>query len=198
MQFGVQPTEFLQVLETRDGHGPGQFRPVGWFDEVGAGPNLAGPCHQVRILMGREQNDRTGTFLLDLSGRLQTVHIRHHNIHQNDVGPEGLRQLHRLSPVRRSADHLMSPNLQLVLNHIADQGLIVNDQYSEWLVCIHRLSVLRLATYVRLVASVLMHRVVTAPFSLASDTVPRRVSTINCRISCIPTLPPFPHNTSGG
>ena len=61
-------------------------------------------------------------------GRLDAVHVRHLDVHEDDVGPRGAGQVDRLGAVARLADHLVPFFLEHLAQVHADERLVFGDQ----------------------------------------------------------------------
>jgi len=98
--------------------------------------------HELAVVVGGEHDDPDERpALLDLAGRLQSVHLRHADVEQHDVGfdPAGLEELDHLVAVRRLAQDLdVAGHLQIAAQALAHQGVIVSDDYFDPHVLHHR------------------------------------------------------------
>ena len=77
------------------------------LDEIGVGTGLLRtPRRQRPVVAGQHDHLGEGERPLDLTGRLQTAHAGHPEVHQDDVGLEARRQLDPGLAVRALADHV--------------------------------------------------------------------------------------------
>src|SRR5215472_6078917 len=87
--------------------GPDQLLSRGVLEQVAGRPGLDGGKHVVvRVVRGQDQNLRRRRGLAQPAGRLDPTHLRHAQVHEDDVGPQppGLGEC--LSTVSRLTDDL--------------------------------------------------------------------------------------------
>ena len=77
--------------------------------QVSHHPHLTRPLDQVTPAICREQQDRAKLLLPEDFGRVDAVHLRHLDIHNDDVRPQLAGQVNGSLPVSRFAGHPRSP-----------------------------------------------------------------------------------------
>ena len=100
-------------------------------------PACTNPERVVDVLVhvegGQHHDLRIGTVVTEqAASRLDPVDVGHADVHQHDVRPQAPRLRHRLSPVRRLADHLdVLFSLEDHAEAGADERLVVDDQHAK-------------------------------------------------------------------
>ena len=101
-------------------------------ERLGAGQLNRMRIHR-RARVNREpENLNERKFGADAARGLDTVHFRHRDIHQDDVGPEHVRLSDRLEPVGGFAHDLkLWPRLQYLAEGLTQRRVIIDDQYPQ-------------------------------------------------------------------
>ena len=106
---------------------------VGPFDEEAGRPCM---LDRVRGLVpsqhGQPENPDVGELGADARRRLDAVHVRHRDVHQDDIGPQRMRVGDRLEAVGRIADHReLRPLMEHLSQRAPHRRVIVDDQNPE-------------------------------------------------------------------
>src|SRR5258706_9617512 len=80
---------------------------------------------------GEDQHARLRTLLDDAPRRLHAVELRHGDVHDDDVRPQTLRLGHRLATVTRNRNHLHVSRFEQRAKTVADDRVIVGEQYGH-------------------------------------------------------------------
>ena len=78
------------------------------------------------------ENPDVGELGADARGRFDAVHVRHRDVHEDDVGPQRVRVGDRLEAVRRLADDReLRPLIEHLPQRAPDRRVIVDDENPE-------------------------------------------------------------------
>ena len=85
---------------------------------------------QVVLLLGDREHDdgdiRLG--LADPAGGLQPSHPGHPDVHEHELGQEGVDEGDRLRAIRGLPDHLVAPGVEQGGHAVAEEGVVVRDE----------------------------------------------------------------------
>jgi hypothetical protein len=100
-----------------------------WLDDEILGARLDGLDDQRLLPHGAaHQHARRRVELADLPHRIDAAHVRHHDVHRDEVRPQLLVLLHGLHARLRLTDDLETGLLEDVADHGAHEDRVVADQ----------------------------------------------------------------------
>ena len=109
------------------------------LEDVAPGSRSHGLHDELSVVVGREHDHADlGVALLDLSGRLQTVHLGHPDVQQHDVGFAAtvLHEPQHFASVGRFSHHLdVARHLQVSTQPLTDQRVVVGNDYLDRHIC---------------------------------------------------------------
>src|SRR6266853_3060952 len=106
------------------------FLARGFLEDVALRARLQRPVDVLRAqIHGEDQHARLRTFLDDAPRRLDTVELRHGDVHDDDVRSQAQRLGDRLATVARDRDHLQVAHLKKGAKTVADDSVIVGEQH---------------------------------------------------------------------
>ena len=128
---GDRPTEDRLPARHRP-HRPGQLVLVGVLEHVAAGACLERFIDPVAVRVHRKDDDAGfGIALHDFPGRVDAVHLRHHDVHQGHIRAQIAGKLHRLRPIADRSDNLEGPpRKQQMADAVGNDRVIVRDEDS--------------------------------------------------------------------
>ena len=102
------------------------------LEQVLDDPLLDGLLDQVRVAVGRQDDDRGARVAGDLAGGREAVQARHLDVHEHHVGQRPAADLDRALAVVDDGHDVVAQRLQLALQAGGDRLLIVGDQDLQW------------------------------------------------------------------
>src|SRR5450759_4039978 len=133
--------QFLKLSETGQRHLDGRreiFLAVG-FDKVSRHPGLACTVNQVALAVRAEQHHRRDALFGQDLGCFDAVHVRHLDVHDDDVGAQLARLVDRAAAIRHFAHYQVAQIGEHLPQVHADQRLVVGHNNS---CSLHRITLL--------------------------------------------------------
>ena len=133
MQFLRQPRRDMRMerrlAPRRLAHRADQFVQPHALEQIRERASAYRRVDMLVLVIGREHDHlRARTMLLDESRRRHAVHLRHHEVHQDDIGREVRREQRRLAARSRLADDLEAAlGLEQRADALAHDGVVVHD-----------------------------------------------------------------------
>lgn len=99
-----------------------------WFPDIGEDACGIGPCYHFIVCVTSQEHYRGKALFAQNARRFKSIHLRHHDIHDNEVGMKRTRKLDSLLTVLSFANDIDTEFLQDNSEVETSQGLVVSDK----------------------------------------------------------------------